>query len=139
MLEQAKRRIHSQQHVQFHQVDVRAFRPTRHYDAIVTCFFLDCFEEPTVEAIVEQLGARLLPGGLWLYTDFVEDPRRLSNRAWLWTLYSAFGLLTDIESRKLADPRAAFTRIGLSLDSARGVANELLVSELWRKTQRFVP
>jgi ubiquinone/menaquinone biosynthesis C-methylase UbiE len=139
MIERAKRRTKSQQQVRFHQLDAREFRPARRYDAIVTCFFLDCFEAPVVDAIVEQLGAALSPGGHWLYTDFLENQGRLKNRAWLWTLYSAFGLVTDIESQTLADPRTAFTRVGLELMSVQRFASELLVSELWRKSEAGAP
>lgn len=134
MLAEARRRTRDDPRVSFHHADVRAFEPTRRYDAIVTCFFLDCFEAPVLDSVVERLAAWLVPGGLWLYADFVHDPSRVSNRLWLWLLYAAFGALTDIESRRLDDPRQALERAQLQLRSSQRLSRGLLVSELWQKT-----
>jgi SAM-dependent methyltransferase len=137
MLELAQRRVFANPRVRIHCADAREFSGKAPYDAIVTCFFLDCFEEAALKELIATLSSWLSPEGLWLYSDFrsgdgAHSPLR--NRMWLWTLYRAFGLVTDIESRRLVDPSPFFRAHGLERRTRITTAGGLLTSELWQAT-----
>jgi ubiquinone/menaquinone biosynthesis C-methylase UbiE len=73
MVELAGRRItHQHQHrVKFHCQDV--FERTwgaSEFDAVVTCFFLDCFTEVQARRVIRRIARALAPGGIWLVSEF---------------------------------------------------------------------
>jgi hypothetical protein len=79
------------------------------------------------------LANQLAPGGYWLYADFAPASEGTRQRAWLATLYAAFGLLTDIEARHLVYPETALASAGLVRERQEAHARRLFKSELWRK------
>jgi ubiquinone/menaquinone biosynthesis C-methylase UbiE len=132
MITRARERIAGTRRVTFHTADIRAFEPERRFDALATLFFLDCFEPPELFEIVSHLASMLEPAGKWLYSDFLPASTGVRQRAWLSFLYTAFGLLTDIEARTLVAPDEALTRAGLVRVRHRQHARRLLTSEVWR-------
>ncbi len=137
MVELSARRVPCDQRVRFFQQDVATFRPTGRYDAIVTLFFLDCFEEPELQHLVEQVGSRLRLGGRWLYADF--QSHRLSHQVIVNALYAAFNSLTDIRARKLSDPRDHFRAQGMRLRRRQERCGGLLCAELWQRASGYSP
>jgi trans-aconitate methyltransferase len=133
MLAQARSRSVGDERVRFHEVDARRFTCTEPYDLVVTHFFLDCFEGPDLAELVSRVSGVLQSGGLWIYGDFRPEAREPSTRLLVWALYRAFRLVTDIQSRALADPRPALLRAGLVRIDRRCFGNDRLVSEVWRK------
>lgn len=78
--------------------------PAAHYDAVVTLFFLDCFEPPSAEALVNRITAAVQPGAGWLFADFVVPTSglaRLRARLWLAGLYTFFRWQTGLRPRAL--------------------------------------
>jgi spermidine synthase len=107
-------------------------------DVVVTLFFLDCFELPDVAALVQQLAARLAPGGVWLYADFTWPKgriRRFLAGLWLKFLYFVFTRLTGIRARCLVDPQPFLSANGLRLEASRTSLGGALVSTVWGKQQ----
>ena len=105
MVELAERRVAGmgetfRKRVRFRVRDVREFEPrTDGYDLIVTHFFLDCFSEPELAAIVACLGSWAVPGARWIVSDFREAAGpvgRLWTRAVIRGLYAAFRLTTGL-------------------------------------------
>jgi ubiquinone/menaquinone biosynthesis C-methylase UbiE len=138
MLAVAQARVGAIPRVHFYQEDACSFAPAQRYNALVTCFFLDCFEQSALQALVPRLAGLLQPGGFWLYSDFQEQPRGLAhyrNKLWLSLLYQAFAWLTDIRARTLVDPRPLFVDSGLLCQDSTSLCRGLLVSELWCKHQ----
>jgi ubiquinone/menaquinone biosynthesis C-methylase UbiE len=133
MIRRAKRRIGNDARVRFHTTDLRDFRAAEPYDALTTMFVLDCFEEPEQSRVVEHLAALLAPGGAWLYSDFLPSSEGVRQSLWLAALYLAFTAITDIEARRLVDPKAALGRAGLVCETETPQARGLLTSELWRR------
>lgn len=135
MIEQSQRRLPSEATVRFICQDANRFTPDGSYDAIVTCFFLDCLEQKALQSLVPRLAASLRGGGLWLYSDFCRGHglSGVRHRLWLALLYAAFGAVTDIEARKLCDPRPLFRQQALACLRSVSRARGLLTSELWQK------
>ncbi len=143
MVAEAQRRLSPQQRqrVEFLSLDAQeaccalAQRGT-HFDAVVTLFFLDCFQGEELERLVERLARLLRPGGLWVYGDFAI-PRSFALRslasAWIGLLYRVFGFLTDIRAERLEDPEPALRRQRLALLTQQWYRAGLLRTALWRR------
>jgi len=103
------------------------------YDLVVTHFFLDCFTTEELSAMSARIRPHLTPDARWIVSEFaipsgaVSLPARLVVR----TLYTAFGLLTGLKTRRLPDHQAALTGAGFALKDRRKWLKGLLVSELW--------
>ena len=136
MLELARDRV-GDCYTQFIRADIReaAFPPAR-YDLIVTHFFLDCFEEEELLAVVEKLSAAAMPNAIWLVADF-RKPARGWRRAWarllIATMYLFFRSVAGLEARHLVDYTPFLAEHGFALEKEIGAPNELIRSQLWRR------
>jgi SAM-dependent methyltransferase len=117
-----------------HCEDARGFSPSGEYDLVATHFFLDCLTTEEVIALAERIRSRLLPGAVWIVSDFAI-PRgvlALPARLIVSLLYAVFGLLTGLEVRRLPRLGAAFRSAGFSLVERKQWLGGLLCSELWQ-------
>jgi ubiquinone/menaquinone biosynthesis C-methylase UbiE len=92
-----------------------SFDPHR-YEAVLTLFFLDCFNDDDVALLVQRIAPALRPGGFWLFADFVEPARgfaRWRARVWLAVLYAFFRWQTGLHTRVLPASEAILRRAGL--------------------------
>jgi SAM-dependent methyltransferase len=135
MLELAKHRAGESSHVRFFNLDARHFESRRRYDAIVTLFFLDCFQGHALQEVVANLGGQAQANARWLYADFATDRVGLSgvlHRSVVQLLYFAFARVTDIEARQLDDPMPLLAQLGfVPLDEQRllgGLLRSVLLS-----------
>ena len=106
MLARAEARLRSTpHHVTFQQADILTTElPVQHYDAVITCFFLDCFTPKQVSGIITKISQSLLPNALWLWADFALPDHglaRIRAKIWLTTLYAFFRWTTNLEARSL--------------------------------------
>lgn len=135
MLAQAHQRIATlpgRSQVQFEEADVLryTFEPNR-YDAVVTLFFLDCFEAPEAKRVIERLALAAKPAATWLYADFSMPERgfrRLRARAWLAMLYWFFRWQTGIRTRHLPPAEALIGSAGFSKAAEMALQSGLLRS-----------
>jgi ubiquinone/menaquinone biosynthesis C-methylase UbiE len=123
MLARAQRRLAgSANTVHFVQQDaanfLTALEGSRHFDAIVTQFVLDCLPPAEVASLVRLATQRLAKGGTWLWADFFipkSGPLRTIARIMLTILYWFFRATTDTSAQFLVDPTAHFYAHGLRL------------------------
>jgi ubiquinone/menaquinone biosynthesis C-methylase UbiE len=139
MLRRAQARVNSRR-VQWLHADASqpewAARISSPKDAIVTAFFLDCFSNTKLEALIGRLHRQLRPDGLWLNIDFAIPAsgwRRWHARLWVASLYLAFGALTDIDAHTLVDPSKHLRALGMRREHHEGLRADLVFSEVWRK------
>jgi ubiquinone/menaquinone biosynthesis C-methylase UbiE len=122
--------------VTFEQADARAFDAgARTFDAVVTLFFLDCFVEADVRALIDRLAPRLRPGGVWLFADFAIPERgiaRLYAKFVVSSLYLFFRWRTHLVARNLPPSEALLADAGLELIAEREFRGGLLRSSVWR-------
>jgi cyclopropane fatty-acyl-phospholipid synthase-like methyltransferase len=114
--------------------DARGFSPSGDYDLVATHFFLDCLTTEEVIALAERIRSHLLPGAVWVVSDFAI-PRgifALPARLIVSLLYALFGLLTELEVRRLPRLGAAFRSAGFSLVDRKQWLGGLLCSEMWQ-------
>lgn len=138
MLARAAARIPTadRQRVQFTQADLLTDDlPGTGYDAIVTCFFLDCFTPAQVAALVARLLPRLTPEARWLWADFVQPPRGIARwraQAWLAVLYTFFRWQTGLPVHELPPTEAILRAAGLAPTIQRDFQAGLLRTALFR-------
>jgi len=99
-----------------HEDALRAAYPPETYDAVVTFFFLDCFTDDQVAALLGSIGPALAPGAVWLFADFAEPSRglmRLRAKTWLWIMYAFFRWQTGLAARRLPASEHLLRKIGL--------------------------
>lgn len=140
MVERARQRVKGDGRVEWRQGDVlRAEWPEGPFDAVVTEFFLDCFEEAEGAWVVGEAARRLEAGGVWVVGEFGVPEggwARVHARAWLWTMYRFFGVTTGLAVRRLVDWEGLMGRAGLEREAARSWRWGLIRAEVWRKPAR---
>jgi ubiquinone/menaquinone biosynthesis C-methylase UbiE len=140
MIERASRRIAqcgSGDRVRFECADALSFdfRPGR-FDAVVTLFFLDCFPPEDAASLIDRVGASLLPGSVWLFSDFALPARglaRLRARAWLALLYGFFRWGTALKATSLPPSEALLGRMGWRRIACRDRQCGLLRSAVFQR------
>lgn len=116
--------------------EVCAWRPAQAYDAIVTCFFLDCFTPDGLTAVVRHLAEAAEPRAVWLMVDFALPASGLARwraRAVHALMYAFFRTVTRLPAKRLAPPDALLARHGFRLTQRREFEWGLVAAELWRR------
>jgi len=117
--------------------DVAAWTPPEEkFDAIVTCFFLDCFPPGTLAEIVAKLARCAAPDAVWLVVDFavpVRGPTRWRAQAVHALMYGFFGLAVGLSARRLTPPDDMLRAHGFRLAGRREFEWGLLRADLWRR------
>jgi SAM-dependent methyltransferase len=120
MLALARARV---QGVAFHLADAREFYFDGEYDLAVAHFFLDCFDEAELRALLGSVRTKT-----WLLSEF-------RNTRWSWpvlrALYFFFRLTTGLRTKRLADHRAMLEQLGYRVEKEQTALAGLLASELW--------
>lgn len=102
--------------VTFEQADARVVElPIGHYDAVVTCFFLDCLSPAEVEALIQRIAPSLRPGARWLFADFAVPAhgwRRVIFQPIVRGLYLFFKWRTGLKVTRLPPSEALLEQHG---------------------------
>ncbi len=105
--------------VRFEAADVLHYHFEPHsYDAVVTFFFIDCFESSDARRVVERINLALTPAAKWLYADFSLPERgiaRLRARLWLAVLYAFFRWQTGLSVKNLPSSEALIHAAGFAI------------------------
>ncbi len=114
----------------------------KHYDAIVTSFFLDCFHEDEARALMRGLAESLRPGGIWLVNEFAIPSsgwRKWKAQVWISTMYRFFGLTTGLRVRKLPPIGRLMTELGMTRTDLKESFGRMVASEVWTKNDKAEP
>ena len=118
MLQHAASRLAASDRVRvtFECADVLTWQPPHcRYDAVVSLFFLDCFEADDVRRLVDGLTRALRPGAKWVWADFVlpeKGPARWRAQGWLAVMYGFFRIVTQLPARQLPPTENILHRAG---------------------------
>lgn len=137
MIELAKRDLPEGSKVTFHHVRISDFELAGEFDLVVSHYFLDCFDEGGIAAVVDQVAGGLKPGGHWLVSDFQMPDhgwlRRLRARFLLRSMYLFFRVAAGLKAKRLVDPQSLLCGRGFALDS-REISNvDFLRADCWRR------
>jgi ubiquinone/menaquinone biosynthesis C-methylase UbiE len=136
MLRLLERRSHNPSaaaRLRVYKSDALAFEPDGSYDLVATHFFLDCFAQPDLDALVRRIAPHLRPNAVWLVSDFhiPTGAMRWPARILIRLLYFAFRVLTGLRVSALPDHGAALTEAGFALIERRHALGGVLITELW--------
>ena len=118
MLQQAKQK-YDQLH-QFHtcKVDFRlgneqTLRQHEQFDIVITPFILDLFPPKRLQQLMQKLDEALSENGLWLFADFwtVQQPPAWWQKVLTWSMYTFFGVVSDVKAKELPDYAKHFQRL----------------------------
>ena len=84
------------------------------FDMVITSFLFDSFSNSTIDTVFERLAAKLRPGGIWLYSDFIAS-KKVWHKLLLRMMYSFFKIVCQIEADNLPDLDLKFKKYDLDL------------------------
>ncbi len=105
MIQLARKRNCGGNSVNFIHCPIENFKTPFSYQAILTPFVLDNFEEEKAKQVFNQLDKLLAKDGVWLYADFVYDKTNspMWQKGLLKLMYFFFRLTTKIEANRLVN------------------------------------
>ena len=117
--------------------DVLAWTPpAEKFDALVTCFFLDCFPPATLQEVIAKLAGCAASEAVWLVADFAvpaRGPARYRAQCVHALMYAFFGLAVGLPARRLTPPDALLQAHGFRLAGRRESEWGLLRADVWRR------
>ncbi len=138
MLVRAQKRLGcAADNVRWHCCDVLAWKSAGAFDAIATCFFLDCFPPDTLSEMVNRLARCAAPDALWLVVDFALPPRGLPRwraQAIHWLMYAFFRRIVGLPARHLTPPNDLLRAHGFELVARHEFEWGLVRADLWRRS-----
>jgi ubiquinone/menaquinone biosynthesis C-methylase UbiE len=137
MLARARQRAAPAARIAWHQSEFLTWRPpARKFDAIVTCFFLDCFPAGELAAVIAKLARCATDDARWLVVDFARPSRglaRLRARGVHALMYAFFRLVTRLPARRLTPPDEFLRSNGFRLAARREFEWGLVRADLWQR------
>ncbi len=105
----------------------------RHYDLVVTHFFLDCLTQDEVDRLITRIQPSLANDALWVISDFriPGGLMRFPAQAYVGSLYLVFRWLTGLRVTRLPDYATALIGHGLRREAYNHSLAGLLTSEVW--------
>jgi ubiquinone/menaquinone biosynthesis C-methylase UbiE len=109
--------------------------PQGSFDAVVTCFFLDCFEGDELRHVVRSIAGAAAEGAIWVVADFgvpKSGLARLRARIITGLMYPFFRAITGVSARHIEPIDTYFEAAGFSLIALNTWSAGLLHADLWR-------
>lgn len=138
MLSRAQRRLGTNaRRVDWHRGDIRTWRTDKVFDAVVCCFFLDCFPPDMLASVIASLAGHAAPDARWFVVDFAVPSRGAARWRALgihWLMYSFFRHAVGLPARRLTPPDAFLAGHGFSLESRHEFEWGLVRADLWTRS-----
>lgn len=110
--------------------------PRARFDAIATCYFLDCFAPAQLAEVVRRLGQATTSDARWLVVDFAVPSHGLARWRALGIhalLYLFFRATTGLSARRLTLPDPYLREQGFVRQRFREFDWGLLRAEVWQR------
>lgn len=138
MISAAKRHTGDPPNIEWIPASIPEWRPAPGaHDAIVTCFFLDCFGPESLGRVVDSLASGASRDAIWINVDFSVPPRgiiRWRARACLWLMHTFFRSACGIKARQLAPVAPELKRHGFERVDAKSFNFGFVTSTLWQRS-----
>ena len=134
MITKARNRFTGNNEVHFVQQSILDFANNTKYDVIITPFFLDNFNEATLQKVFTLLDQKLKPEALWIHTDFQENNKIIYwQKALLFIMYSFFRIACNIEATWLPDIAICFKNKNYLLIESNPFLHRFIITSLYKK------
>jgi ubiquinone/menaquinone biosynthesis C-methylase UbiE len=117
------------------EADIRCYAPEHTFDCIVTHFFIDQFNPPAQQAIIERFTKWTADNAVWVNVDFIP-PRTLRGRALMWLQYAFFRIMTRIEARCCRDESTLAAQNGWSVFENLSFLSGFVVAKRYKKRRK---
>ena len=138
MIARAQRRLGpAAARVRWHHADACAWQADGPFDAIVTCFFLDCFPPEPLAAVIARLAHCAASDAIWLVVDFALPPRgpaRWRAQAVHFLMYAFFRRIAGLPARRLTPPDDLLRAQGFTLTARRLFDWGLVQADVWERS-----
>jgi ubiquinone/menaquinone biosynthesis C-methylase UbiE len=136
------RRMHPESFsgVHFIREDILKWSPRKSYDLLVTHFFLDCFPDRELQAIIAKLASAAEPGAVWLIADFTVPQNRFTRahaKLWLRMMYGFFRATARIVANELVDPSRYLDGHGFIQAAEKLSRGSMLRSDVYVASPKF--
>jgi len=101
------------------------------FDIVITSFLFDSFSNSTINIVFQKLAVKLKPGGLWLYSDFIE-PKKLWHKLLLNSMYAFFKVVCKIEADNLPDLTLLFKKFNLDLIDENSFYGNFITGRIYK-------
>ena len=135
MLQLAQRRVRNP-NVRFRLGDARTIPLSGKYDLIVTHFFLDCFTDSDLNALLPRISGHCEPDARWVVSEFglpISGVAQVFAKMLIRLMYFFFRLMTGLTVTQLPNYSAAFARHGFRVVREHTLLRGLLVSQIWKQ------
>lgn len=120
--------------VDFYNKDVELFEADEHFDAVLTPFLFDNFDEQKASAVFAHISRLLLPHSLWLYVDFhIQKESPLWHKMMLKAMHLFFGAIGAVKVKRLVDMMPYFAKAGWQLQNEKFYYAGFIKASVWHK------
>jgi len=137
MLARAQKRLGpTAVNVRWHCADVLGWEADGTFDAIVTCFFLDCFPPDSLATVMERIARHAAPDAVWLVVDFALPSSGLARWRALavhWLMYAFFRRVVSLPALHFTPPDDLLLALGFRLSAHREFDWGLVRADVWRR------
>lgn len=130
MIELARRRIADSPRVHFINERLERAELPKIHDAVVTNFFLDCFNESELSAIVQKLAANAASDARWIIAEFTAS----RGKRLVALMYAFFRFTTRITGSCLPNYAPLLERHGFRREARRLFYGGIVCAELWKRS-----
>jgi SAM-dependent methyltransferase len=140
MLQLQRNRIRSagaQDRVNFIEADATMAKHfEQKHDAVVTAFFLDCFDNDSLDDLLPKILSSIADGGTLYFVDFClpcEPFQRLYARWMLWTMHRFFAWQTGLRNRNLVDIPKKISNLGWDVQQQHDHHFKMITARIYRR------
>jgi len=102
------------------------------FDVVITAFFLDVFNQNSLDQWMTNIDEMLKSDGVWLQTDFVRG-QRFWQKFLLKAMYSFFKLTCSLQGSKLQDFDKYFQQLGFFKQQSKFYYGKMIEASLYRR------
>ena len=132
MIAASKKRNTGKNEVTFINAAIENSQLPYNFDVVITPFLLDNFREENLQKIFSRIDQSLLPGGLWLNTDF-----QLTGKRWQKIMAGSmlifFRIICAIEVKKLPDIQNCFSNNGYRIVEQKTFWGDFIITAAYQK------
>ncbi len=132
MIAASNKRDTGKNKVTFINAAIESSKLPDNFDVVITPFLLDNFTEENLQKIFSRIDQLLLPGGLWLNTDF-----QLTGKRWQKIMAGSmlifFRIICAIEAKKLPDIQNCFNNNGYRIVEQKTYWGDFIITTAYQK------
>lgn len=126
------RKVDTHHQVDFVHQDIEKFNPNMKFDAVLTPFLFDNFEDIKAEKVFVYIDKMLIKNAFWLYTDFRLDGKWWKNLL-LKSMHLFFSLIKVVKINTLPKMENCFKNQDFELISDKYYYGGFIEAKVYRK------